>query len=127
MKHLACQSVEMALRMVRMYQCAYNLIRALMQQSAHASGQSLYRLSFKGTATLLSITQAWLDQGGWRRRPDLRRLLAALIAGDPVPLRPGRSEPRALKRRPPSYQYLTAPRKLMKVIPHRDKYRKSAP
>ena len=30
MNHLACRSVDMALRMVNMYQCAYNLIRAHM-------------------------------------------------------------------------------------------------
>ena len=36
MNHLACQSTDMALRLVAMSQCADNLIRALMQQSAHA-------------------------------------------------------------------------------------------
>jgi hypothetical protein len=66
-----------------------------MQQSAHASGQSLYRLSFKGTATLLSTTQSWMKTGErQRRRVNLFELLETLIAGDPVPLRPGRHEPR---------------------------------
>jgi hypothetical protein len=125
MNHLACQSADMALRMVAMYQCAYNLIRALMQQSAHASGQNLYRLSFKGTATLLSTTQAWLENGArpWRR-VNLLDLLETLIAGDPVPLRPGRNQPRAIKRRPSTYPLLTKPRHKMKVIPHQKKYRK---
>jgi hypothetical protein len=126
MNHLACQSVEMALRMVRMYQCAYNLIRALMQQSAHASGQCLYRLSFKGTATLLSSMPLRVPAAGHRRAGvNLLELLATLIAGDPVPLRPGRHEPRAIKRRHSPYPLLTAPRKLMKTIPHQKKYRKS--
>ena len=34
MNHLACQSTDMALRLVAMDQCAYNLIRALMQHPA---------------------------------------------------------------------------------------------
>ena len=127
MNHLACQSAEMALRMVTMYQCAYNLIRALMQQSAGASGQNLYRLSFKGTATLLSSTQQWLS-GGRRPRPaNLRALLETLIAGDPVPLRPGRNEPRAIKRRPSPYPLLTAPRHEMRTIPHQKRYRAPVP
>ena len=125
MNHLACQSADMALRMVSMYQCAYNLIRGLMQQSAHASGQSHYRLSFKGTANLLSSTQKWLSGGRRRRRGHLRALLETLIAGDPVPLRPGRHEPRAIKRRHSQYPMLTAPRKIMTVIPHQKQYRKS--
>ena len=123
--HLACQSTDMALRLVAMYQCAYNLIRALMQQSAHAGAIPLYRLSFKGTATLLATTQPWLRPGGRPcRHPDLLALLQTLIAGDPVPLRPRRAEPRALKRRPSPYPLLTKPRSEMKVIPHQKKYRK---
>jgi hypothetical protein len=125
MNHLACQSADMALRMVSMYQCAYNLIRGLMQQSAHASGQSHYRLSFKGTATLLSSAQKWLSGGPRIRRVHLWALLEILIAGDPVPLRPGRNEPRAIKRRHSPYPLLTAPRKIMRTIPHQKHYRKS--
>lgn len=126
MNHLATQSVDMALRMVTMYQCAYNLIRGLMQQSAHASGQSLYRLSFKGTATLLSTTQSWMETGSSKSgRLHLLELLQTLIAGDPVPLRPGRHEPRAIKRRHSQYSLLTAPRKIMKTIPHQKQYRRS--
>jgi hypothetical protein len=34
MNHLACRSAQMALRMVNMYRCAYNLIRAQMQRTA---------------------------------------------------------------------------------------------
>jgi hypothetical protein len=125
MHHLSCQSVDMALRMVAMYRCAYNLIRAHMQHSAHVSGQCLYRLSFKGTATLLSASTLW-DKNRRRRRrtTDLLALLETLIAGDPVPLRPGRHEPRAIKRRPSTYPLLTAPRQIMKTIPHQKRYRK---
>ena len=43
-----------------------------------------------------------------------------LGAADLLPLRPGRSEPRVLKRRPKPYQYLTRPRHLMRVSPSRD-------
>ena len=90
MNHLACQSTDMALRLVAMYQCAYNLIRALMQQSAHAGAVPLYRLSFKGTATLLAATQPWLRPGG---RPCRRKDLLALA-------NPHRRRPRPAAPRP---------------------------
>ena len=59
-----------------------------------------------------------------------RQLLADLltvIADDPVPERPGRSEPRARKRRPKPYPLLNKPRRQFKEIPHRSRYRKNHP
>jgi hypothetical protein len=125
MNHLACRSAQMALRMVNMYRCAYNLIRAQMQRTAAHSGQSLYRMSFTAAARLLSGTGQWLN-GPHRRTPaeSVRELLNELIAGDPVPLRPGRSDPRAIKRRPSQYPLMTSYRNEMKVIPHQKKYRR---
>ena len=41
--------------------------------------------------------------------------LLAALATDPVPLRPNRSEPRAVKRRPKVYQLMTKSRHLMRV------------
>jgi hypothetical protein len=59
-----------------------------------------------------------------------RRLLALLydsIAEYTIPERSGRSEPRAVKRRPKPFQLLTAPRHEMKVTKHRGrKYAKQA-
>ncbi len=61
-----------------------------------------------------------------RSRPSARRqriiyesILLAL-ASDLVPLRPDRSEPRAVKRRPKVYQLLTKPRRQMVVSASRD-------
>ena len=44
-----------------------------------------------------------------------RCALLQTIAADPVPLRPNRVEPRARKRRPKPYQWLTRPRRRMRV------------
>ncbi len=41
-------------------------------------------------------------------------------------LRPFRSEPRAQKKRPKSYQLLTDPRATFQEIPHRNAYKKCA-
>jgi len=50
-----------------------------------------------------------------------RSLLIGMIAKDLVPLRPGREEPRAKKRRPKNYHLLTKPRRIMKVRGHRNR------
>ena len=62
-------------------------------------------------------------QRGASTREDALEALEALLilcAADLLPLRPGRSEPRVLKRRPKPYQSLTRPRHLMRVSPSRD-------
>jgi len=72
------------------------------------------RLSFKGD---LDALQAWAERAlcSRRHRALARRTLLARIAADHVPLRPGRAEPQARKRRPKNYQFLTRPRHLMRV------------
>jgi type II secretory pathway component PulK len=63
-----------------------------------------------------------------RSRKQQKHLIARLleiIAGDQVPDRPGRREPRAVKRRLKPYQLLNRPRHLMKELQHRSKYRKN--
>ena len=53
------------------------------------------------------------------RGPPLPAAAMATIAEAEVPHRPGRREPRAVKRRPQSYQLLTRPRHLFHEVPHR--------
>ena len=53
--------------------------------------------------------------------------MLALIAGDPVPERPGRSEPRAKKRRGKNYQLLTKPRGQVGNLPRRNRPKSKRP
>jgi len=55
------------------------------------------------------------------RFPSIYAELIQLIASEIVPYRPGRSEPRALKRRPKPYSFLTKPRHKMYVPPHHNR------
>ncbi|NBD38717.1 MAG: hypothetical protein GVY10_09120 [Verrucomicrobia bacterium] len=52
------------------------------------------------------------------KSPAIAELLRC-IAFDPVPIRPNRKEPRAVKRRPKAYQLLTRPRHHMNEFPSR--------
>ena len=50
-------------------------------------------------------------------------LLREAIAARQIMARPGRREPRCLKRRPKPFALLSAPRQQMIEIPHRSRYR----
>jgi hypothetical protein len=105
---------KMIERELWMHAIAYNLVRALLLTASRTHDVPLERLSFKGA---LDALQAWADRAlrTRRHRRLARRTLLARVAADRVPLRVGRSEPRARKRRPKDYQLLNRPRHLMRV------------
>lgn len=125
---LRCKSPALIEREVRMHQIAYNLVRSLMQRSAHLHRVSLSRLSFKGT---LDTLRHWSVLVAAETTPRAQQTIIdhmlALIAGDPVPERPGRSEPRAKKRRGKNYQLLTKPRGQTGNLPRRNRAKVKQP
>jgi Transposase DDE domain len=125
METLRCLSPDMVHKELEMFFIAYNLIRCLMAEAAKTHDVELPRLSFKGTVDSLRQFSAALAQARSRKKKkQLRARLLELIARDKVPDRPGRREPRAVKRRPKPYQKLNRPRHQMKEIQHRSQYRK---
>jgi hypothetical protein len=115
---LRCQSPELVEKEIWLQVIAYNLVRALMLEAAWTHGVALERLSFKGTVdTLRQGTPLFAPTMFAFKRA--RQELLRVIAADQVPDRPNRSEPRARKRRPKSYQLLTRPRHRMVVSPSR--------
>ena len=107
-------SPHMIERELWMHALAYNLVRALLLEASLTHDIPIERLSFKGA---LAALHAWADRAlrSRRHRRLARRTLLARLANDTVPLRPGRSEPRARKRRPKNYQLLTRRRHRMRV------------
>jgi hypothetical protein len=126
---LRCQSPSMIEKELQIHLIAYNLVRGLMQKAAHLHHVPLERISFKGSLdTLRHWAQAiYACNKSPRKQAELIHHMFARLAGDLVPHRPNRSEPRARKRRPKTYQLLTQPRHEMKVIAHRNKYRAPRP
>ncbi len=107
---LRCKTPKMVRK--EMWTCllVYHLIRQTMLQSARKAGVSPRALSF--TAALQSIAVSWLITA---LSDDARAALIlntalACIAEHPVGNRPGRVEPRAIKRRPKEHALLTKPR-----------------
>lgn len=126
MEVLRCKTPAMVHKELEMFFIAYNLIRALMVQASLKHEVPLEQLSFKGTVDAVrQFSLAIAQARSKKKQKQLRDQLLEVIARDQVPLRPGRREPRAVKRRPKPYQLLNRPRHLMKEIPHRSKYRKN--
>ena len=128
MEVLRTKSPEMIEKELLMHAIAYNAIRAIILQSATVHQQELGRISFKGAVDLL---RQWLPQAAAchdqpRKLARWHEELLEAIASVKNPLRPDRREPRAKKRRPKSYQLLTAPRHKFQEIPHRERYRAAA-
>ena len=107
MEHLRCKNPKMAIKELWVYLLAYNLIRLLMAQAALLADQIPRQLSFKHT---VQIWMAWQQRGGGTHDALCIHALLVLIAQPRVGLRPGRVEPRALKRRRKQFPLLTKPR-----------------
>ena len=122
---LRCKTPGMIRKEILMHFIAYNCIRCLMNEAAEKKGMGVHRISFKGSVQALRQWEPHLNQAPMKRQEQNRliQLLYESIAGKITPERPGRSEPRAVKRRPKPYQLLTAPRHEMKETKHRGKYR----
>ena len=108
-----------------MHWIAYNLIRLLMPQAASTHATSLGRISFKGALDPVRHFAAAIHaaRATPRKQDALIEEMRAMIAADGVPERPGRSAPRAKKRRAKNYHLLTKPRSEMTVPPHRNRPR----
>ena len=118
---MRCLSPAMVRRELLLHAIADNLVRRIMLQSAWQEDAPLEQISCKGTLDTVRHWQHTIaaQRGAGARGEALEEMLL-LCAADLLPLRPGRREPRVLKRRPKPYQKLTRPRHLMTVSPSRD-------
>lgn len=106
---------------------AHNLIRCLVAQAAAEHGVALERVSFKGTLDALrQFAQAMARARSKKKRRELWAELLNNLAADLVPERPGRREPRAVKRKKNKYPRLDLPRRKFRDHPKRNVRRKNA-
>lgn len=128
MDELRCKTPDMVEKELLMYFIAYNAARWMICKAANESGADLMRISFKGVLQDLRNWEGQLNHPKLTER-EKQTLIAELLRGIAlkiVPERPHRKEPRCLKRRPKPYQLLTKPRREMKEVEHRSKYRAKA-
>jgi len=111
LEQLRCQSPAMVRKELLAGLIAHNLIRCVMAEAAQVYEAELERLSFKGAVDALRQYSAVQAQARTHRlKRKLWQDLLRTLARDVVPLRPGRTEPRALKRRPKPFPLLNRPR-----------------
>jgi hypothetical protein len=124
MDRLSCKTPQNLEREIRMHFLVHNLVRLLMLQSARTYQVPLDRISFAGSlAAARRYAEALLQVRSQHRSNQLRQELLRVLAADLVPDRPGRREPRAVKRRPKPYPLLPTHRHRFLEIPHQNKYR----
>jgi hypothetical protein len=125
MDQLSCKTPPNLEREIRMHFLAHNLVRRLMLEAVRRHGAPLERISFAGSlATARRYGEALLLAGSAPRRRSLQAQLFRVLSEDLVPDRPGRREPRAVKRRPKPYPRLMNHRHGWLEIPHQSRYRK---
>lgn len=95
---LRSKTAEGIERELWMFLIVYNMVRLIMLEASARQHVSVRRVSFA-------------DAMYWLRHGDLSRSMPALLV---VPLRPSRLEPRAVKRRPKPYVWLTRPREVFR-------------
>jgi hypothetical protein len=109
---LRSRSPEMAHKELHMRLIAHNLVRCTMAQAATEHTVPLERISFKGSLDAVrQFSHAMAQAKSRKKREQLWAELLRTLAADLVPERPGRREPRAIKRKKSRYPRLVGPRR----------------
>lgn len=108
MEILRCQTPDMVEKEIAIHILAYNLLRALLLKAALAHEVAPRTVSFKAAQQMLRVHGALL---WWcQLAPEIVDAWLAALAAERVGQRPGRCEPRAVKRRPKTQKLLNQPR-----------------
>lgn len=112
--HLRCKSPDMVRRELWVTLLAYNLVRKLIATAAAVHGKQPRRLGF--TLACQTVLSSWmlLATGVCRNERQLWRLALERIAANEVANRPGRIEPRVIKRRRHRYPLMQKSRERLR-------------
>lgn len=111
---LRCESPKMVEKEIRIIGLAYNLIRALMWDSAQKHNTQPLMISLRGTIQHVCSFTASLGEVSKTKANMIVENLSLVIAKEQLPHRKKRFEPRVVKRRPKAYPRMTEPRKSLK-------------
>ena len=113
--HVRCKTPQMVRRELWVTVLAYNLIRKVIATSAAVHGKQPRHLGF--TLACQSILASWMvfSTGSCRDPRAMYTMMLARIAANEVANRPGRIEPRVLKRRRHRYPLMQRPREQLRA------------
>jgi hypothetical protein len=103
-------SPEMVKKEIWAHLLAYNLIRTVIAQAAAKHGLHPRNISFKRAMRSVEQFRSTLASAAESDLATISEILLDLIASHRIGERPGRSEPRQVKRRPKPYKRMTTPR-----------------
>lgn len=106
MEPLRCQTPARLANELWIHLLGYNLIRKVMAEAAQVNGRSPRQLSFAGALQTLEAFRWILFFGSAERKRDIYGVVLIALGTHVVGDRPGRCEPRKVKRRPKSYPLL---------------------
>lgn len=110
MEQLTCKTPALIERELWVHLLGYNRVRKVMAEAAWTFGHQPRQLSFAGAVQTLEQFR-WLLMGhSASARPEAIVVVLLAVASHVVGDRPGRVEPRAVKRRPKEYDRLMKPR-----------------
>ena len=112
---LRAKSPSMIDKEIAVHLLAYNLVRGIMARAAAGTEVIARALSFKGALQLLLAFQQHLRWAGRRSVSIMNAHLLGAISAMTLPIRPGRIEPHAIKRRPKNHALLTVPRHIARA------------
>ena len=107
---LRAKSPAMIEKEIAAHLLAYNLVCGLMARAAAGRQAVVRAISFKGALQLLLAFQQQLRWCGRKSLTVMGAHLLGAIGLMTLPVRPGRVEPHAIKRRPKAHALLTVPR-----------------
>lgn len=114
MDFLSCKTPEMVRKEIGIHFLAYNFIRIIMAEACEKHNALPWKISFKGAIQLVNSFMPFFLNSSEKKNKIMYAELLESITKNKIGNRPGRIEPRAVKRRPKAFPSLCKPRNIEK-------------
>lgn len=114
MDFLSCKTPEMVRKEIGIHFLAYNFIRIIMAEACEKNNAIPSKISFKGSVQQINSFAPYFLNSSEAKNKILYAEMLQLIVQNKIGNRPGRVEPRAVKRRPKAFPSLSRPRSVEK-------------
>ena len=115
MDFLSCKTPKMVRKEIGIHFLAYNFIRIIMAQACEQHNALPWKISFKGSVQQINSFSPYFLSGSEEKNKILYAEMLQLIVKNKIGNRPGRTEPRAVKRRPKAFPLLSKPRIIERI------------
>lgn len=115
MDFLACKTPEMVRKEIGIHFFAYNFIRVIIAEACKKQDEFPWKTSFKRSVQLINSLMPHFLNSGEQKNKMLYAEMMRLMMRNKIGNRPGRVEPRAIKRRPKAFSSLGRPRVVEKI------------